>query len=247
MIVMASGKTTNPRVRSFWVKLYKFLYNIGTLGILFSAVIVLGGLFKTIYSCVYVLSFAFSGNQTFAMYITLSSILIFIVPLIKLLIKLIKRHQYIKDKKGNGSFSDVDDSGCMQSLMYVMSNTIIDVVNKIPYVGIIHIVNLGLVIASNVMNTFNTTTNVKNTEIYMAVATFYAVDRMCAYFKKEYAAFWKKVDNKIFLTEEINKEINFDFKTMSKITKEMFVNYISTGKCELSEEAKTLFKRKKTS
>ena len=227
MIFMARGKVTNPKVRSFLVKLYKFFYSIGTLGILFSIVTVVGGLFKTIYSSIYVMSLLLSRNQVFAVYIMLSAILVFSVPLIKLLLKLIKRQQYIKDKKGNGSFSDVDDSGCMQSLMYVMSNTIIEVVNKIPYVGIIHIINLGLVIASNVMNTFNTTNNVKNTEIYMAVATFYAVDRMCAYFKKEYAVFWKKVDNRFFLSEEIDKEINFDFKTMTRFIKEMFANYIN--------------------
>ena len=245
MSVMVSAKSTSSRVRKFWVKLYKILYGIGTLGILVSIVMLLVVLLKTIYKSVYEFSFFVSENQIFAGYITLSFILIFSVPLIKLLIKFIKRNNYIKDKKGKGAFSDMDDSGCMQSLMYVMSNTIIDVVNKIPYVGFIHIANLLLVIASNVMNTFNTTTNVKNTSIYMAVATFYAVDRVCAYFKKEYAKIWKKMDNKIFLTEEIDREINFDFKTMRAIIKEMFANYISLGKCELSEDAKALLKQKK--
>ena len=49
------------------------------------------------------------------------------------------------------------------------------------------------------------------------------------------------------MTEKIDKEINFDFKTMSRIIEEMFADYIRTGKCELSEEAKALFNQKKTS
>lgn len=144
LIFILDKKVNNKKVRNLLVTAYIFFYGIGTLGILISIGIAIGWSLKKMYSFVYRMSIVCSGNQTFAVYITISFALVFSVPLIKVLLKLVKRHQYISDKKVNGTFSNMDDSGRIQSLMYVMANTIIAVVNKIPYLGIIHIIKFSI-------------------------------------------------------------------------------------------------------
>jgi len=78
----------------------------------------------------------------------------------------------------------------------------------------------------------------------MGIATFYAVDKVIDYFKKKYSEFWKILDNKIFLTKEIEQKILFDFNDMFKVTEQVFCNYIDTGKYEITDEIKQFLKKK---
>ncbi len=234
-------KKNRQRIVKCYMLFYRLSIFIISSGLLVLQVAVLIWLYKYIYWFIKIIS----NSNELASYFALTVSLISSVPITLLIFKCIKRKQYIENENGQGKFADIDDSGVMQSLLYAFINKIIDVVNDLPFVGVIHIVNMMLVIGANVAKALNINTELTTTSIYMGIATFYSVDKVIDYFKKKYSSFWNELDNKIFYTEEINNKVIFDYKDMFNVIRQMFDEYISTGKYEISEILNVKNKRQK--
>lgn len=216
------------------VNCYMFFYKLSLFiisgGLLVFQLAVLVWLYKYNYYFVKIIS----NSKELASYFALTVSLISSVPITLFIFKFVKRKQYIDSKNGQDKFANIDNSGVMQSIYYTFINKIIDMVNDFPFMGIIHIINMILVIGANIIKALNINTELTTTSIYMGIATFYSVDKVIDYFKKKYPAFWKKLDNKIFFTEEINNKIVFGYKDMFNIVGQIFKKYISTGKYDIS-------------
>ncbi len=132
-----------------------------------------------------------SKSPEFSEYIALSIILVTFQPAMYFILKIVKRDLYKKMEQKE-----------MQEAGTDMINKVITYINEIPVKGIIHIINLILVVLANSFKVLNVDTNLTTTSIYMSVATFYALDRVVDYSSKKYSVFGKRVDNKFFDTEK---------------------------------------------
>lgn len=62
--------------------------------------------------------------------------------------------------------------------------------DKFPIKGIMHIVNLGLVVLANTSKLINADLGLTTNIIYMSIATYYAFDKVWDYFSKKYSVFF---------------------------------------------------------
>ena len=232
--------------RQWIVRVYMFFYKLTLIimigGILLIQLMILNMLYKGNYCLIIIIS----ENENLALYLALTISLISCVPITLCFFKYLIRKQYMNSKIGKGVFANADKDCAIviQSTYYSFIKKIIDVLNRFPFMGIIHIINMVLVIAVNIIKALNISVELTTTSIYMGIATFYAVDKVIDYFKKKYSEFWKILDNKIFLTKEIEQKILFDFNDMFKVTEQVFCNYIDTGKYEITDEIKQFLKKK---
>lgn len=215
-------------IRKYIIYGYMLFYRLSFIIAIIELGIIQLGVLWWLYKVIYHLAVTISSSERLASYFALTVLLIFGVPITLGIVKSAKRKQYNKS-----NFANNEDFEIMQSILYSFINIIIDTINKFPFAGIIHIINLGLVISVNITKLLNISTEFETTIVYMSIATFYAVDKVVDYFKSKYSDFWKKVDNRLFLTDEINQKVIVGFGDMLKIIKQIFDNYISTGKYEI--------------
>lgn len=186
------------------------------------------GLYRLNYFLIYLLS----KNDRFASYIALTLALLFSGPIWALILKLIKKQQYLKQLQGRGEFEGFDKNNNMQSLYYELVNILQD--NMLYRVGV-HTINAVLIIWINISKCFEVETEISSTNLYMAIVTFYAIDKITTYLIENHRNLWDVLDNKLFLTKEIDDGIHFGFKDLIRILDVLYENYIETGKFELPE------------
>lgn len=218
IITMIKIKIKRKEVRKLIVKAYKLLIVCSCICMIFSVSFMLFYLYAFVYIMIYRMGVLFSNNIEFAKYISLAVILITIQPGVYLILKMLKKKLYYEAKIKE-----------MQGVATDLINKIIFRINSIPIKGIIHIVNLILVVLANSYKVLNIDTNLTTTSIYMSVATFYALDKVVDYFAKKYSNFWNKIDNKFFETEKINEDVEFGLNNLNNIKETIFSKYIETG------------------
>lgn len=225
IIVMTKVKIEKRKNRESIVKLYKVSIGCSHILMAVSMVFLLTDFYTFLYNMFLNLCMFISENSEFSEYIALSIILVTFQPMIYLMLKTVKKDLYKKIEQKE-----------MQETGTDLINKVITYINEVPVKGIIHIINLILVILANSFEVLKLDTNLKTSSIYMSVATFYALDKAVDYFAKKYSAFWKKVDNKLFNTEMIDSNIKFGLNDLKKIKRKLFTNYIETGNYNLPEQ-----------
>ena len=225
IIVMIKVKIEKRKNREYVVKLYKALMGCSHILMVVSMGFLLIYFYTLLYNMFLKLCMFVSKSPEFSEYIALSIILATFQPAMYFILKIVKRDLYKKMEQKE-----------MQEAGTDMINKGITYINKIPVKGIIHIINLILVVLANSFKVLNVDANLTTTGIYMSVATFYALDRVVDYFSKKYSVFWKKVDNKLFDTEKIDSNVKFGLNDLNNIKGKLFTNYIETGIYNLSEQ-----------
>lgn len=225
IIVMIKVKIKKRKNREYVVKLYKALMGCSHILMVVSMGFLLIYFYTLLYNMFLKLCMFVSKSLEFSEYIALSIILVTFQPAMYFILKTVKRDLYKKMEPKE-----------MQEAGTDMINKVITYINEIPVKGIIHIINLILVVLANSFKVLNVDTNLTTTGIYMSVATFYAVDRVVDYFSKQYSVFWKKVDNKFFDTEKIDSNVKFRLNDLNNIKGKLFTNYIETGIYNLPEQ-----------
>lgn len=225
IIVMIKVKIEKRKNREYVVKLYKALMGCSYILMVVSMGFLLIYFYTLLYNMFLNLCMFVSKSPEFSEYIALSIILVTFQPAMYFILKIAKRNLYKKKEQNE-----------MQEAGTDMINKVIRYINEIPVKGIIHIINLILVVLANSFKVLNVDTNLTTTSIYMSVATFYALDRVVDYFSKKYSFFWKKVDNKLFDTEKIDSNVKFGLNDLNNIKEKLFTNYIETGIYNLPEQ-----------
>lgn len=225
IIVMIKVKIKKRKNREYVVKLYKALMGCSHILMVVSMGFLLIYFYTLLYNMFLKLCMFVSKSLEFSEYIALSIILVTFQPAMYFILKTVKRDLYKKMEPKE-----------MQEAGTDMINKVITYINEIPVKGIIHIINLILVVLANSFKVLNVDTNLTTTGIYMSVATFYALDRVVDYFSKQYSVFWKKVDNKFFDTEKIDSNVKFRLNDLNNIKGKLFTNYIETGIYNLPEQ-----------
>lgn len=225
IIVMIKVKIEKRKNREYVVKLYKALMGCSYILMVVSMGFLLIYFYTLLYNMFLNLCMFVSKSPEFSEYIALSIILVTFQPAMYFILKIVKRNLYKKKEQNE-----------MQEAGTDMINKVIRYINEIPVKGIIHIINLILVVLANSFKVLNVDTNLTTTSIYMSVATFYALDRVVDYFSKKYSFFWKKVDNKLFDTEKIDSNVKFGLNDLNNIKEKLFTNYIETGIYNLPEQ-----------
>lgn len=235
LFVMKFVPMKKKKSRKRIVMIYKIFY-FSDLAIWFIGLVMMELWFvKFTYGLSRSLIYYFFSNEKLAAYVALTIAISLSAPLFSLLMKVIRKEEYKKQIQGRGAFRDLDENIDMQSLYYDMLNTKKAWFQKMPYIGVIHIVNAVLVIWINISKCFEVETSITSTSLYMAIVTFYAIDKITSYFLKKYSEFWRFVDNKFFLTKEIDNEVRFEFKDLMKMLDELYSNYIETGQYIMPE------------
>lgn len=222
IFAMIKVKIKKREIRRIVVKAYKVIMVCSQMFMAISIVIMVLQLYTFVYTMLYNFSFVISNSIEFAKYISLTVILVTFQPLVYCILKLVKKKLY-KEME----IKEMQDFGTD------MINKIINYINNIPAKGIIHIINLGLVILANSCKALNIDTNLTTTSIYMSVATFYALDKVIDYFAKKYRDLWIIIDNKLFETEKIDKDVEFGLSSLKNVKELIFFNYVETGKYSL--------------
>lgn len=225
IIVMIKVKIEKRKNREYVVKLYKALMGCSYILMVVSMGFLLIYFYTLLYNMFLNLCMFVSKSPEFSEYIALSIILVTFQPAMYFILKIVKRNLYKKKEQNE-----------MQEAGTDMINKVIRYINEIPVKGIIHIINLILLVLANSFKVLNVDTNLTTTSIYMSVATFYALDRVVDYFSKKYSFFWKKVDNKLFDTEKIDSNVKFGLNDLNNIKEKLFTNYIETGIYNLPEQ-----------
>ncbi len=225
ILEMKKGNIKKKKNRARIVRLYKTIIACSHIFMAISVGVLLLFLYIWLYKMILYVIMFISNNFELSEYIALSTILITFHPSMYYLLKIVKKDLYKKIEQKE-----------MQDVITERINKIIIYINELPIKGIIHIVNLILVILVNSFKILNIDTNITTTCIYMSIATFYALDRAVDYFIKKYSDFWKKIDNKLFNTEKIDSNVNFELNDLKNINEVLFSNYIETGIYEIPEE-----------
>ena len=218
IIVMIKVKIKKRENREYIVKLYKALMQCSHIFMVVSIGFLLIYFYTLLYNMFLNICMFVSKSSEFSEYIVLSIILLTFQPAMYFMLKIVKKDLYKKMEQKE-----------MQEAGTDMINKVITYINEIPIKGIIHIINLILVVLANSFKALNVDTNLTTSSIYMSVATFYALDRVVDYFSKKYSVFWKKVDNKLFDTEKIDSNVKFRLNDLKNIKEKLFTNYIETG------------------
>lgn len=218
IIVMIKVKIKKRENREYIVKLYKALMKCSHIFMVVSIGFLLIYFYTLLYNMFLNICMFVSKSSEFSEYIVLSIILLTFQPAMYFMLKIVKKDLYKKMEQKE-----------MQEAGTDMINKVITYINEIPIKGIIHIINLILVVLANSFKALNVDTNLTTSSIYMSVATFYALDRVVDYFSKKYSVFWKKVDNKLFDTEKIDSNVKFRLNDLKNIKEKLFTNYIETG------------------
>jgi len=245
MLIVVKGKIVNKNGRIFLSTSYQYVEIVLLGSIQASMLVLLTSLLLWIYREMHMCISLFTTKQNFIDYFVLTVALIFSIPIIRGMFKYIKKRQFLKGKLDNDIIIHVDEKGEMlQSGYLYFVNIVIEKINRLPLMGLIHLINLVLVISVNTFKALELESSLSSTSIYMAVATFYAVDKLISYLKKEYADVWIKLDNKIFLTEKINQQISITYEDIQIAVDMLFDHYIEEGKFEMTEEIKTMLENK---
>lgn len=216
---MIKVKIENIRRRRRLVSAYKISTKISIMFIGLSMMIVLYNFYVFLYRTTYIFIHSISGNMDFSKYVSLTLLLICIEPIALCIMKSVKKKLY----KENNKLNDLQGTGTD------LINKIIQGIDKLPTKGLIHIINLVLVILANSFKIFSVESGLTTSSIYMSIATFYALDKAIEYFLKKYNSFWKRIDIKIFETDVIDKSIHYKLNDLENSKMELFKWYIETG------------------
>lgn len=172
-------------------------------------------------------------NKDISLYFGITVTLISCIPLLLLVMKILKRQHFISQKNRDKYIKNTE---IYDSLYYNMISEVICIINKIPYEGIIHLINLLLLIYANCTKLLEIETNITSSGIYMAIATYYAAQKVIEYIKIRFFDFWEKIDNKLFYTDQISSDGIYNLKNIMKLNKYIHNNYIDNGKYELQDD-----------
>lgn len=223
---MQTVSVKEKRHRRWLVIFYKVADRMLFFLIGLSIVISLIYLFLIFYKITFIYVNVMAGNVQFSTYIALALLIVSIEPLVIFIFKMVKKNLY----KENKEIIEI------QGLGTDIVNKIILIIDKLPIKGFIHIGNTVIVIFVNSSKLLNIETEIASSSIYMAIATYYAVDQIIEYFKEKYSTMWNKIDNKIFETDKIDKSIKFGIDDLKKLKNELFLVYIDTGKYNYSKK-----------
>lgn len=173
-----------------------------------------------------------SGSSGLANYLVYTFFIIFLMPLLIVFIKCVRKSLY-KESKEKKKIEQV-----ASSVIYSFMDKIIYWIGRFPYLGLIHTINFLLVVVVSIRKIINIDNNTTSYSIYMAIGTFYAFNSMIEYFKTKYKEYWEKWDNKIFMSQEINESIKLTYDELKKMRHLIFEQYIETGKWDIIEEIK---------
>ena len=225
IIVMIKVKIEKRKNREYVVKLYKALIGCSHILMVVSMGFLLIYFYTLLYNMFLNMCMLVSKSSEISEYIAISIILVTFQPSMYFILKILKKDLYKKMEQKEIKEIETD-----------IINKVITYINEIPVKGVIHIINLILVVLANSFKVLNVDTNLTTTSIYMSVATFYALDKVVDYFSKKYSSFWKKVDNKLFDTEKIDSNVKFGLNDLKNIKEKLFINYIETGIYNLPEQ-----------
>ena len=218
--IMRQKKIENKLIRKWLVNVCKIIMccvcMLSIVGVILSLFDAYGG----IYNFIYTTSLTFSKSVAFARYASLTVILVGTQPSLLLLLKILKKKMY----ENNKDIKEIRDMGTN------FLNTITYYLREIPVKGIIHVINLFLVVAANSLKALDIETNLTTATVYMSVATFYALDRVMEYFLKQYNSYWHMLDNKLFNTKEIDGNAKFNIRKLKNTMDTVFFHYIETGR-----------------
>ena len=239
-VILVSKTIKKKENRKRLINIYKFFY-FGEMLLLLMGFILINVVFiKFTYNTNYIFFYIISKSEKIAAYMSLTFMLSFSAPIISVVLKAAKRKYYLENWKMRIENYDAINDNTMLSAMYSLGNAMMNYIksnfDKLPILGIIHIINLVLVVIANISEILQLNIGIKSTEIYMAIATFYAIQKIIDYFKKKYSNLWSALDEKFFMTKEIDKAIYFDLNDLKTVIDELFNNYIETGKYVLPEE-----------
>ena len=197
---------------------------------LFLLVILALMLFLNLYSVIFgelyrILSLILKQTEM-AMYITLTSALVLFEPILLCVLKVLRTENY-REKIGKNEKDELEIE--IKDVQIDLSDKIYVFVDALPLRGIIHFVNLIFVVSANVIKINEIEFALSSNIIYMGVITYYAFDKLISYLAKKYEAFWAKLDNKIFYTQEIKKYNKVDAFGIFKISFHLLKTYIETG------------------
>lgn len=232
IFTMKKEKSINKTRRKQLVKAYKILEKICFILIGISMISINGWVCCFLYNILFLLVDAISGSIVFSEYISLTIILLSLEPTIVFMLKKIKKDCY--EECGNKPMmQDVEIEGVKTKNVEIeIVSKIISMINKLPIKGIINIINLLLIIYANSTILLNIETGIATSSIYMTIATYYALDRVTDYMKKNFTSTWELIDNKIFSTEYIEKNVQFELSSLENLKTNLLDNYIETGKYE---------------
>lgn len=229
--IMSKGIIKIKLLRQCLVIIYTILEKIFFVVMIIPAALLFADALRYLYVLIYVISFSASKNYNLSSYITLSLTLIGVGPFVSLCWKIIRKKWY----------KDNHEKAYQKWMGIGLFDRTTVIINKFPIKGMMHIVNLGLVVLANTSKLINTDLELTTNIIYMSIATYYAFDKVWEYFLKKYSDFWKKLDNKIFNTHNIEKEKMPILEEASRARKALFDYYVDTGKYEIKEDGKMKF------
>ena len=229
--IMSTGIIKRKLLRQCLVIIYKIMEKIFFVVMTIPAVLLFADALRYLYVLIYFISFSASENYNLSSYITLSLTLIGVGPFVSLCWKIIRKKWY----------KDTREKAYHKWMGIGLFDRTTIMINKFPIKGIMHVVNLGLVILANTSKLINADLGLTTNIIYMSIATYYAFDKVWEYFLKKYSVFWGKLDNIIFDTKNIEAEKMPIFEKVSKARKELLGYYIDTGKYEVKEDDKSKF------
>ena len=228
LVIMGRGKF-KKRQRKVLVIVYKTIFGLET------SVFVIGIFFIFAYVLLKfytLLNFFISlgvENLYVVQYLSISAILILASPIVYSSLKCMKKSLYKKY-----SYNKV--------LRGTMSNGVKEIIIKyidaLPIKGLIHILNLILIISANIAKLSLSDMDININVIYMSIGTYYAVDKVNDYLKKKYENLFSWIDNKLFMTSRIEEDIKISINDIKRIVKILFDNYIETGRYEINNNDK---------
>ena len=236
-VILVQKPIEKRKNRKTIITIYKIVYfsELTLFGI--GLIILELGFIGFLYDKVYEVSCFVSSNTKIASYVSLTFALTFSAPILNGLLKYVKKKNYKEQRTDEiGVICNNDIQFTIYSLSYAFVNYIRANCDKIPFMGMVHIINLVLVIMANISQISGLDSDIKSTDIYMAIVTFYAIQKITDYFKKKYSNFWSMLEEKFFMTKEIDKEIHFDLNDLRTVIEALFDNYIETGKYVIPEK-----------
>lgn len=220
IVFMNKVKIKDKKRRKQLVSTYKISTKISLVFMVLSMMIMVYNFYIFQYKIIYIFINTMSENINFSKYVSLTLLLVSIEPITFFILKSVKRKLF----KENEKYKELQGTGTE------LINKIIRTIDKLPVKGLIHIINLVLVILANSFKLFSIESGVTTSSIYMSIATFYALDKVIEYFLKKYSMFWKSLDNKIFKTDIIDASIQFSLNDLENTKISLFDRYIESGK-----------------
>ena len=229
VIVSMINVKFKQKQRKIAVMVYKCILGLEIvilfLGMFFIFMYILVLLYALLY-CLYKISLK---NLYVAQYLSMSTILVLSSPIVYSSLKYIKKSLYKK-----------------YSYNYVLRGTMVSMVKEVtikyfdalPIKGLLHILNLILIISANIAKLRSIDIQISINVVYMSIGTYYATDKVNDYFKKKYNNIFCWIDNKLFMTSKIDDAIKININDFTHIINKLFDNYIETGKYEINNNDK---------